>query len=64
MNFVASRRFSLPISAALVVVSAVLLFVPGLNLGIDFVSGTSITYEFRDEDPGTDAVTADRKSVV
>ncbi len=58
MNFVASRRFSLPISAALVVVSAILLFVPGLNLGIDFVSGTSITYEFRDEDPGTDAVTA------
>ncbi len=56
MNFVAARRIFMPISAALVVASAVLLLAPGLNLGIDFVSGTSITYEF-DEDPGTDVVT-------
>ncbi len=56
MNLVEIRRFSMPISAALAILSILLIIVPGLNLGIDFVSGTSITYEFTEEDPGTDAV--------
>ena len=55
-DIVSTRRIFVPISAVLVVLSAVLLFVPGLNLGIDFVAGTSATYEFGGADPGTDAV--------
>ena len=56
MDFVALRKIFLPISVIIAVASVVLLFVPGLNLGIDFVSGTSTTYAFGDADPGTDAV--------
>ena len=56
MDFVALRKIFLPISGVLAVLSLVLLFAPGLNLGIDFVSGTSTTYDFGSTDPGTDAV--------
>ncbi len=56
MDFVALRKIFLPISGVIAVVSIVLLFAPGLNLGIDFVSGTSTTYDFGSDDPGTDAV--------
>ena len=56
MDFVALRKIFLPISATIAVISVVLLFAPGLNLGIDFVSGTSSTYDFGANDPGTDAV--------
>ena len=56
MDFVALRKIFLPISVVLAVVSVVLLFAPGLNLGIDFVSGTSTTYDFAGDDPGSDAV--------
>ena len=56
MNFVALRKIFLPISGVLAVVSIVLLFAPGLNLGIDFVSGTSTTYDFGSTDPGTESV--------
>lgn len=55
-DIVSTRHIFVPISAVLVVLSAILLFVPGLNLGIDFVAGTSATYEFGGADPGTDAV--------
>lgn len=54
MNFIASRKIFIPISITLAIASIVLLFIPGLNLGIDFVSGTSITYDFQENDPGTD----------
>ena len=56
MDFVALRKIFLPISVTVAVLSVVLLFTPGLNLGIDFVSGTSSTYDFGANDPGTDAV--------
>lgn len=56
MDFVALRKIFVPISGVLAVVSIVLLFAPGLNLGIDFVSGTSTTYDFGSVDPGTESV--------
>ena len=56
MDFVALRKIFLPISGVIAVISLALLFAPGLNLGIDFVSGTSSTYDFADNDPGTEAV--------
>lgn len=55
-DIVSTRRYFVPLSAVLVVLSAIVLFVPGLNLGIDFVAGTSTTYEFSEVDPGTDTV--------
>ena len=58
MDFVAARRIFIPISLVLVVASVVLLVAPGLNLGIDFVSGTSTTYDFGSNDPGSDSVKA------
>ncbi|MEX0760984.1 MAG: protein translocase subunit SecF [Dehalococcoidia bacterium] len=58
MDIVGKRRIFLGISAILVALSIVVLFAPGLRLGIDFVAGTSITYEFTDADPGTAEVRA------
>ena len=55
MDFIGKGRVIGLISAALVVVSIVLLFAPGLNLGIDFKSGTTFTYRF--ENVETDAET-------
>ena len=46
MDIIGKGRVVGYISAVLVVVSIVLLFVPGLNLGIDFKSGTTFTYAF------------------
>src|SRR5690554_130940 len=40
MNFMGLRRRFLGLSGALVALSLILLFVPGLNLGIDFAGGT------------------------
>ena len=55
MDIVGKRRYYLSISAVLGVLSVVFLLTQGLNLGIDFVSGTAITYSFTgSEDPGPD----------
>ncbi len=57
MDIVGKRRIFLSLSAILVAISIVVLVSPGLNLGIDFTSGTTITYQFENGDPGTAAVT-------
>jgi preprotein translocase subunit SecF len=53
MDIIAKRRIFLTISIALVVISAAVLSTSGLNLGIDFTSGTTLTYQFQGGDPGT-----------
>ncbi len=58
MDIVAKRRIFLTISLVLAALSAVVLGTEGLNLGIDFTSGTTITYQFADGDPGTADVTS------
>ncbi len=58
MDIVATRRIFLTISLVLAALSAVVLGTEGLNLGIDFTSGTTITYQFADGDPGTADVTS------
>lgn len=58
MDIIGKGRIVGYISALLVVVSIVLLFVPGLNLGIDFKSGTTFTYAFEGDIPDTDDVRA------
>ena len=56
MDIVSKRRIFLSISFVLVVISAVMLVSPSLNLGIDFTSGSTVTYQFAGGNPGTDAV--------
>ena len=55
MDIVAKRLWFVGLSVATVLVGIVYLGVEGLNLGIDFTSGTSFTVEFA-EDPGTEKV--------
>jgi preprotein translocase subunit SecF len=57
MDIVSKRRIFLTISAVLAALSAIILVAEGLNLGIDFTSGTTITYQFADGDPGNVRVT-------
>jgi len=57
MDIVGKRRFFLSISVVLVVLSAVIMGTTGLNLGIDFTSGTTVTFQFQGGDPGSADVT-------
>lgn len=57
MDIVSKRRIFLTISIVLAALSAMILGTEGLNLGIDFTSGTTITYQFAEGDPGTGDVT-------
>ena len=57
MDIVGKRRFFLSISLVLVVLSAVIMGTTGLNLGIDFTSGTTVTFQFQGSDPGSTDVT-------
>jgi preprotein translocase subunit SecF len=57
MDFVAKRRIFLTISIVLAALSVVILGTSGLNLGIDFTSGSTVTYQFAEGDPGSDAIT-------
>lgn len=57
MDIVAKSRIFLTISAVLAALSIVVLVTEGLNLGIDFTSGTTVTYQFSDSDVDTGEVT-------
>ena len=57
MDIVGKHRFFLSISVVLVVLSAVIMGTTGLNLGIDFTSGTTVTFQFQGGDPGSADVT-------
>lgn len=57
MDIVAKRRIFLTISVVLAALSVIVLGTSGLNLGIDFTSGSTITYQFDNGDPGTETVT-------
>ena len=56
MDFIGKRTYFLTVSMVLSLIAVVILFVPGLNLGIDFASGTSITYKFEGNDPGLSSI--------
>ncbi|MBH66473.1 MAG: protein translocase subunit SecF [Chloroflexi bacterium] len=57
MDIVAKSRIFLTISAVLAALSIVVLVTEGLNLGIDFTSGTTVTYQFSDSNVDTGEVT-------
>ena len=56
MDIVSKRRIFLSISFVLIVISAVMLVSPSLNLGIDFTSGSTVTYQFAGGDAVSDAL--------
>ncbi len=64
MDIVGKRRIYLSFSGALAAISIIFLLAQnlglnfgGLNLGIDFISGTAVTYSFEStDDPGPDAL--------
>lgn len=58
MDVVAKRRIFLTISVVLAALSVIILGTEGLNLGIDFTSGTTVTYQFANGDPGNVKVTS------
>jgi preprotein translocase subunit SecF len=57
MDIVAKRRIFLTLSLVLVIISAAVLSTTGLNLGIDFTSGSTVTIQFDGGEPGTADVT-------
>ena len=58
MDIIGKGRILGIASIVAVVASIVLMFTPGLNIGIDFESGTVITYRFDGEDPGVAEIRA------
>jgi preprotein translocase subunit SecF len=58
MDIVGKHRLFMLVSAILVIASVAVLVSPGLNLGIDFTSGSTVTYQFTGGEPGTADVTA------
>ena len=56
MDFIGKRKYFLVFSLVIVISSIFVLFIPGVNLGVDFTSGTSITYEFKKSDPGIEQI--------
>ncbi|NQW21731.1 MAG: protein translocase subunit SecF [Chloroflexi bacterium] len=57
MDIIGTRRVFLTISIVLVALSVVVLGTSGLNLGIDFTSGSTITYQFGEGDHGSADIT-------
>tara|TARA_Y100001960_G_scaffold328043_1_gene415849 strand:+ start:6652 stop:7560 length:909 start_codon:yes stop_codon:yes gene_type:complete len=57
MDIVSKRRYFLSVSTVLALLSITILVIEGLNLGIDFTSGTTITYRLSDTSIQTGDVT-------
>ena len=51
MNINFKRLYVLYISGLLMVIAIILLIFPGLPLGIDFTSGSTISYRWVDKNP-------------
>ena len=56
MNLLSKRIYLFYFSIVAIVVSIILLVVPGLPLGIDFTSGSTITYRWEDKNPTQDQI--------
>ena len=53
MDFVSKRKYFLGFSFVITILSIIMLVSNGLNLGIDFTSGSTASLEFKEGDPGT-----------
>ncbi|MQF84718.1 MAG: protein translocase subunit SecF [SAR202 cluster bacterium] len=56
MNLLSKRIYLFYFSIVAIVISIILLLVPGLPLGIDFTSGSTITYRWEDKNPTQDQI--------
>ena len=56
MNVMTNKIYFLYFSFILLILSVILLFVPGLPLGIDFTSGTTVTYRWDDNPPSQEQI--------
>jgi preprotein translocase subunit SecF len=56
MNLLSKRIYLFYFSILAIVISIVLLVIPGLPLGIDFTSGSTITYRWDDKSPTQDQI--------
>tara|TARA_B110000438_G_scaffold120526_1_gene117661 strand:- start:3479 stop:4360 length:882 start_codon:yes stop_codon:yes gene_type:complete len=56
MNIMTNKIYFLYFSIALMLISIILLFLPGLPLGIDFTSGSTITYRWDDKTPAQNEI--------
>ena len=56
MNLLSKRIYLFYFSIVAIVISIILLVVPGLPLGIDFTSGSTITYRWEEKNPTQDQI--------
>ena len=56
MDFVSKRKYFLGFSFIISILSIFMLISNGLNLGIDFTSGSTASLEFKEGDPGSAAI--------
>lgn len=56
LDVIGKRKYFLWTSLALVIFSVIALFYPGLNIGVDFTSGSNVNLEFTGKDPGAEEV--------
>ena len=56
MNLLSKRIYLFYFSIVAIVISIKLLVIPGLPLGIDFTSGSTITYRWEDKNPTQDQI--------
>ena len=56
MNLLSKRIYLFYFSIVAIVISIILLVIPGLPLGIDFTSGSTITYRWEDKNPTQDQI--------
>ena len=64
MNLLSKRIYLFYFSIVAIVVSIILLVVPGLPLGIDFTSGSTITYRWEDKNPTQDQISESMEKAV
>jgi preprotein translocase subunit SecF len=56
IDVIGRRRYFIAISLVFLIASVAALIYPGLNIGVDFTSGTSMTLKFEGADPGAQQV--------
>ena len=56
MNVMSNKIYFLYFSFILMILSVILLFIPGLPLGIDFTSGSTITYRWDNDPPSQEQI--------
>ena len=58
MNVMSNKIYFLYFSFVLMILSVILLFVPGLPLGIDFTSGSTVTYRWDNDPPSQEQISS------